>query len=74
MSENAYERAHSVVNRGLATVALLLGIVLMIAALIYVVRVENALDSFGGGSSEPPIECWDPGGGEVCAPGGEDGI
>jgi cobalamin biosynthesis protein CobD/CbiB len=64
---------HESVNRWLASVALVLGIVLMGAVLYYGVRVQDALS--GLGRPVPPAqECWDPGGGTVCAPGGQDGV
>lgn len=69
---------HETVNRWLASVALVLGIVLMLAVLYVGEQVRSGLAGLGGGP--PPADpagtsdCWDPGGGTVCAPGGEDGV
>lgn len=66
---------HTTVNRWLTSVALVLGILLMAAVLYYGLKVHNALADWG---SPPwpagPSECFDPGGGTVCAPGGPDGL
>jgi hypothetical protein len=64
---------HGRVNEWLASVALGLAIVCMVVFLYGAARVQSALSGLGGGE-QPPVECWDPGGGEVCAPGGQDGL
>jgi hypothetical protein len=93
---------HKTVNRWLASIALVLGIILMLGA-IYVgaealyklYQLQSALNEIGqetGQAFDPaigeespydptvpydprhPEECYNPGGGEVCAPGGADGL
>lgn len=65
---------HETVNRWLTTVALILGIAALIVFLYAAVKVNDGLSGFSDSPAEPAMECWDPGGGEICAPGGEDGI
>jgi hypothetical protein len=73
---SSHRALHERVNRWLASVALLLSIAALAVFLTAAASVYSGLDSLRdsfGGSSTPATECWDPGGGEVCAPGGEDG-
>lgn len=73
-------RHHELFNRCLASVALLLFIPCAVVFLYGAFRVNQAVDSlrqsFGGSAVEedvpPEDECYDPGGGLVCAPGGAD--
>lgn len=62
---------HSKVNAWLASVALVVAIVCGIVFLYAAAKVQEGLSGLGG--PPPAEECWDPGGGEVCAPGGEGG-
>ena len=71
---------HAKVNHTLSIIALVLGIILMLVALFLVIRagmawweLQQALGDLGG-EGDLPVECWDPGSGEVCAPGGADGM
>lgn len=73
---NAHRAAHERVNRWLASLALILSILALAVFLFGAYKLHAGLGSLWNGfgdSSTPAEECWDPGGGEVCAPGGEDG-
>lgn len=74
--------AHEALNRSLATVALVLGILLMLAAVLVGVRLALAAQGIGDAVEQldsgtldtgggPGVDCYDPGGGEVCVPAGD---